>query len=107
MEIESIKRTIFWVIFFVFMLLLFLFMTSARLPLLFKLILIVLLGILSAMFRMEELFSFLSICLTCVAGVFAGAVLASTLAQFWIFAFVYVLAFFATSEVFEKKMFEI
>jgi Ca2+/Na+ antiporter len=80
------------------------FMTSARLTVFFRVILIVLLAFLSSMFRLEERYSFLSIVLTIVAGIFTGAVLANDFFQFWAFAFIYVIVFFLSCEVFEKNM---
>jgi hypothetical protein len=104
MEIQSVKRVAYWCSFFLFVLLLMLFMTAERLTVFFRVILIVLLAFLSSMFRLEERYSFLSILLTIVAGVFTGAVLANDFSQFWFLAFVYVVVFFLGCEVFEKNL---
>jgi len=107
MEIQSIKRTIFWIAFFVFIALLGIFMASSRLTFLFKLITLVLLAFLSSMFRLEEIYSFLSIVIACFAGLFAGVILGSTAAQIWLLAFIYVIVFFLSCTFFEKKLLDV
>ncbi|MBN1544298.1 hypothetical protein JW898_02435 [Candidatus Woesearchaeota archaeon] len=104
MEMESVKRVVYWVTFFVLMLLLGVFMTAERLTVLFRVILVILLAFLSSMFRLERRYSFLSIVIVIVAGIFGGAVLANDSIQFWSFSFLYVLVFFLGCEVFERKL---
>ena len=104
MEILAIRKVAYWVSFFVFMALLLLFSVADRLPALFRAVLIMLLAFLSAMFRLENRYSFLSFLITMVAGIAAGIVLASNAAQFWAFAFMYVLLFFLSCEVLERKL---
>lgn len=104
MEILAIRRFAYWVSFFIFMALLLLFSVADRLPVLFRVILIVLLAFLSAMFRLEERYSFFSFIIAIVAGIATGAVLASSTSQFWAFAFIYVILFFLSCEVLERKL---
>lgn len=104
MELERIKRLAYWVTFFVFILLLAVFMTAERLTVTYRVILIVLLAILSSMFRLENRFSFLSISLAIVAGIFTGVLLSNDHVQVWSFTFLYVMVFFVASELFERKL---
>jgi hypothetical protein len=104
MEIQGVKRTVYWVAFFLFMVILALSMISIRVSFVFRFLLILLLAFLSSMFRLEDIYSFLSIALTCIAGIFAGVVIGSGSAQIWLFAFTYVVVFFLSCYVFEKKM---
>ena len=103
MEIQSIRRTAYWIGLFVFITILALTMTGSRLHLSFKVLVVVLLGLLSAMFKFEELFSFLSIVISCIMGIFAGAVLASTAAEFWAIAFIFVLVYFIAGNFLSKE----
>jgi hypothetical protein len=104
MEILAIRRVAYWVSFFIFMALLLVFAVAERLPVLFRVILIVLLAFLSAMFRLEDRYSFLSFVITIVAGIATGAVLANNTPQFWVFAFMYIILFFLSCEVLERKL---
>ena len=81
-----------------------LFMTADRLPLFFRGVILVLLAFLSAMFRLEERYSFLSFMVVALAGLAAGAVLANNSVQVWVFTFLYVVVFFLSCEVFERKI---
>jgi hypothetical protein len=65
---------------------------------------IILLAFLSSMFRLEERYSFLSIVIVIAAGLFSGMMLAETGLQFWSFAFLFVIIFFLSCEVFERKL---
>ena len=104
MELDSIKRTAYWIFFFVLMAVLGIFLTSARLSVLFRVILIILLAFLSSMFRLEDRYSFLSILLVLLAAVSTGFILSNDGSQFWSFAFLYTIIFFLGCEVFEKKL---
>lgn len=104
MELDTIKRVSYWIGYFIFMFILVVFLTASRLSLSFKIILIVLLAALSSMFRFEERFSMLSIMTAISAGMLTGAVLAGSMAQFWLFSVAYVVLFFICSEFFEKNI---
>ena len=104
MEIEGIRRSAYWIIFFIFILILGLFMTAERLTILFRIILIILLAFLSSMFRLKDRFSVLSIALVVLAGLFSGAILANNTFQFWSFSLLYMILFFLSCEVFERKL---
>jgi hypothetical protein len=65
---------------------------------------IVLLAFISSMFRLEDRYSFLSIILVIAAGIFSGLMLAENGVQFWSFAFLFVIVFFLSCEVFERKL---
>ena len=67
-------------------------------------ILVILFAVLSSMFRLAERYSFLSIMVVVLAGLAAGAVLANNAAQMWSFAFLYVILFFLSCEVFERNL---
>ena len=104
MEIKSVMRVAYWACLFVFALVLLVLDRAEKLGILFKLILIVLVSFLSAKFRLKDRYSFLSMILVIVAGIVLGAVLASDGAQMWALAFIYVVVFFLSCEVFEKKL---
>jgi hypothetical protein len=104
MELEGVKRVAYWISFFVLVFLLGIFMTADRLTILFRVILVILLAILSSMFRLEDRYSFLSIVVALAAGLFTGAILGNNAAQFWAFSFLYIIIFFLSCEVFERKL---
>jgi hypothetical protein len=104
MELDGVRRAAYWISFFVAMLLLWIFMTSDRLTVLFRVILIILLAFLSSMFRLRDRYSFLSIVVVLLAALFSGAILGNDASQFWSFAFLYVIIFFLGCEVFERKL---
>jgi hypothetical protein len=104
METQSIRRTAYWFGLFIFIILLAIFMTGSRLSLIFRLLVVLLLGVLSAFFRFRDLFSFMSISVSCIIGVFAGAVFASSIVQFWLIAFLFVLTYFSSSRLLEKNV---
>jgi hypothetical protein len=104
MEIDGIRRAAYWICFFAFIAILGIFLTSDRLTVLFRVILIMLLAFLSSMFRLRNRYSFLSVCLVLLAALFSGMVLGNDASQFWSFAFLYIIVFFLGCEVFEKKL---
>ncbi|MBW2964349.1 hypothetical protein KY363_02720 [Candidatus Woesearchaeota archaeon] len=104
MEMKSVIRVAYWACFFLFALIMLILQRADKLGLSFKIILVVLLAFLSAKFRLEDRYSFLSIVVVLVAGIFIGAVLAGNAAQFWALAFVYVILFFLSCEVFERGL---
>lgn len=104
MEMKSVSRVAYWVSFFVFALILLILQQGDKLGLSFKIILVVLLAFLSAKFRLQDSYSFLSIVTVLVAGIFMGVVLAGNAAQFWALAFVFVILFFLSCEVFERGL---
>ncbi|MBW2971671.1 hypothetical protein KY359_01420 [Candidatus Woesearchaeota archaeon] len=104
MELDGVKRVAYWITFFVVILILGIFMTADRLTVLFRVIIIMLIAFLSSNFRLKDRYSFLSIVLVLVAGLFTGAILANDATQFWSFSFLYIISFFLGCEVFEKKL---
>ena len=104
MEIEQIKRTVYWISFFILSVFLALFMVSGRLSLLFRLILLLLLAFLSSMFRLEDRFSFIQIVLVVICGLVIGGVLSSDSAQFWPMSLLYMMIFYLGCEVFERNL---
>lgn len=101
---QSVMRTAYWFGFFIFLFFLALFLVVQELPLVFRVVLVVLLAFLSATFRLEERYSFLSLLVVVVAGLAAGAVFAGSAAQMWSLAFLYVIVFFIGCEVLERKI---
>ena len=104
MEIASVKRSTYWICFFILLMVLALFVVSAQLTVFLKVILVILLAFLSSMFRLRERYSFLSLLLVILAGLVVGVVFAVDLTQVWYLAFTYVLAFFLSCGVFERKL---
>ncbi|MFC1741589.1 hypothetical protein ACFL3V_03570 [Nanoarchaeota archaeon] len=104
MEIETVKRCAYWFTYFIFMLVLAVFVTAERITVLFRVILTLLLAILSSRFRFEYRYSFLSIVVVVLAGIWTGAVLSNNAGQFWAFAFLFVIAFFLSCEAFERRL---
>jgi hypothetical protein len=104
MEIEGVRRTTYWVTFFIVVIFFGIFMLAERLTVLYRVILIVLLALLSANFRLAKPYSVLSIIIVIAAGLFNGAILANNFAQFWLFAFLFVILFFLSCEVIERKL---
>ncbi len=109
MELEGVKRVAFWGTLFIFIALMGIFGTGDKISILFRVILITLLAILSAMFRLEDKYSVLSIVLVVIAGIFIGMMVAVTgySAQFWSFAFLFVIMFFLACEVFDRNLMQI
>ena len=104
MEIKSVIRVAYWFCLLLFALILLVLRHGEKLALLFKAILVVLLAFLSARFRLRERYSFLSIITVLIAGIFIGAALAANGAQFWALAFLFVVLFFLSCEVFERQL---
>ncbi len=104
MELEGVKRVAYWLTFFIFLAILGIFGTADRLSVVFRVILVVLLAILSCNFRLKDRYSFLSILLVLVAGLFGGAILANDAVQFWALSFLFIIAFFLGCELFERDI---
>ncbi len=104
MEMEQIKRVAYWLFFFILALFLALFMTSDRISLLFRVILVLLLAFLSSMFRLEDRFSFLQILLVVLSGLVISVVLSNNAAQFWPMSLLYMMVFYLGCEVFERNL---
>jgi hypothetical protein len=104
MELESLKRLAYWICFFVIMLFMAVFMIADRLPWMFRAILVLLFAFLSAWFRLEQRYSFLSLVVVFISGLAIGTVMANNTPQMWSFAFMYVILFFLSCEVFERRL---
>ncbi|MBW2967006.1 hypothetical protein KY362_00825 [Candidatus Woesearchaeota archaeon] len=104
MELDGVRRVVYWVTYGIFMILVMLFMTAERLTLLFRVILLVLLAFLSSMFRFEEYYSAFALLVTVPLGFFTGAVLANNSTQFWALSFIWFIVFFGGCEILERKM---
>jgi hypothetical protein len=104
MDIKGTQRFLYWCIYLVFIIILLIGRTAEKVDLLFRVILILLLAFLSARFRLADLYSFLSIGVVVLAGFMIGAVLAEDAFQFWSFTFVFVVLFFLSCKVYDKKL---
>lgn len=103
MDIEGVKRSLFWMSFFIFLIILAFSLTAERLMLPLRVILVCLLALLASMFRLREPYSMLSFILTIAASLSTGAVLANNSVQFWILSLIFFVAFFFGCELFERN----
>jgi len=103
MDIDGVKKFVFWAGFFIFVIIMFLTLSSARMTLLMRFIVILLLALLSAWFRMEIVYSILSIGLTLIAAITLGGVFANSGFEFWLFMILFIAAFFGSAYLWENN----
>ncbi len=104
MDLQGVKRASYWACFFIFMLILFLTLSSQRMTFFMRMIVIILLAFLSAFFRLEKVHGILSIALTCLAGTVIASILANSQVEFWLFAIIFIAGFFSSAYVWEKNL---
>jgi hypothetical protein len=104
MEISTVKRLFFWAFFVIFMIVLMILMTSSRMSVGFRILITLLLALFSAYFRFQNKYSFVSIITVFFAAMIAGVTMAASIPQFWMFTFLYVIAFFISAEALERDI---
>jgi hypothetical protein len=104
MEPKRLKRLVYWLFIFFFILVIGLFKLPKDFTLFSRLMSIISIAVLSAIFRLERVYSFLSFALAVLAALFSGAVFAENVLQFWLLSILFIAVFFLTCYVFEKEI---
>lgn len=104
MEPKRLKRLVYWLFILFFVLVIGLLKVPNDFALFSRLMSIISIAVLSAVFRLERVYSFLSIALAVAAGFFGGAVFAENILQFWLLSVLFIAVFFITCYVFEKDI---
>ena len=104
MDVKGVNRVIYWTFFFIFLLLLLFTFSSMRMPLMFRLLVLLLMAVLSSRYRLEHLTGFVSIGLTCLAGAISGAILSTSWGEFVIFTVLFIGTFFSSIRVWEQNL---
>ena len=107
MNIQNVKRVFFWGAYLLFLIVMMLFMVSSRITFFFRVMVTLFLAFFSAYYRFENKYSFLPIVVVLFAASVTGFVLAASMAQFLIFTFVFVMAFFCAAEVLDRGLLNI
>ncbi len=95
---------VFWVGYLAFLIILLVTMFSERTFLAVRIITVILLAFLASRFRMSRPYSFLSVCVACLAAVMTGMIIGNSSLEFIIITMIFIASYFGSVYVWEKNL---
>ncbi|MFC1722591.1 hypothetical protein ACFL0V_00465 [Nanoarchaeota archaeon] len=101
MEIHTVKKVFYWSIYGIFMIIL-LFSFSSKISAIVRIILILLLAFISARYKFDN--TFIATVITVTAAIITGIIMSNSKIQFWLFAILFIVTFYASDYVWKNDL---